>query len=168
MVDQKLAKNTLPAESAKAMPPEFAKWPNEQINHHLARRVGHRNGYYPYVRCPVCKHKAALSRVGKTCQNSRPGQATCTGVYVSEPKDFVKTLDRVPELAQWLNVGMSVTLWPNGQAEAWVVDMTYGITRRIQAVPQEELGHRLAALVLDVRDLSDKLRSMKLREPQGH
>jgi hypothetical protein len=67
-------------------------------------------------------------------------------------------LDRFPTIARQLNMALSVTIYPNGEADVWVADIAHGVMRRHDHIPEDEIGHRVAAMLVDAADLSRKIR----------
>lgn len=138
-------------------PTDFAKWSDDKLNRRLATLVGRGRGWVPYVRCSKCQHKARNARAGQPCQNARAGQSACPGTYQREPHDFVRDLERLSVIARQLKMTLSVTILPNGEADIWVSDLDHGVMRRQQHIPEAEMGHRLAAMLVDAADLRRKL-----------
>lgn len=139
-------------------PTDFAAWSDEKLNRRLASLLGRGRGWQAYVRCSKCQHKERNARAGQPCRNPRPGQDACPGTYQREPRDFVRELDRFPAIARQLNMAISVTIYPNGEADVWVADIEHGVMRRHDHIPEDEIGHRVAAMLVDAADLSRKIR----------
>lgn len=157
MAEQDRVKDT-GIKTGSRTPTDFANWSDDKLNRRLATLAGRGRGWQPFVRCSKCQHKARNARAGQPCQNHRPGQDACPGTYQREPHDFVRDLDRLPVVARQLKMTLSMTVWPNGEADLWVADIEHGVMRRQQHVCEAEIGHKLAAMLVDAADLRRKLR----------